>query len=105
MAYKFSYGVQVRRRTLLIRRRRLHWSKRPGYGLGDGRNRVSAIHPEGGLTLRGAVQPFRQLPSTVLNHQIGLLMRRPLSRRRDDRYPLMALLLLHHWRFLAQRHQ
>ena len=105
MAYKFSYGVQVRRRSLFRRRRGLPQPHRPGYGLGDGLNRVSRLHPDGGEFQTARVrQPFRLSPSP-LNHLMGQLLRRHPIRMRDSRRPLMAQLLLHHWRHLGVQHQ
>ena len=105
VAYKFSYGVQVRRRTLQVRRRLLTKPHRPGYGLGNGLNRVSRLHPDGGEPQTDRVRRFHRLPPSPLNHLMGQLLRHQPSRRRDQRRPLMAQLLLHHWRHLVQRHR
>ena len=105
VAYKFSYGVQVRRRTLLTRRRGLTNPHRPGYGLGSKLNRVSFLHPDGGEPQTAPVRHPTRLPPSILNHLMGQLLSRHPTRLVDQRRPLMAQLLLHHWRHLVQQHQ
>ena len=104
VAYKFSYGVQIRRRTLLTRRHRLAKPCRPGYGLGTGLSRVSFLHPDGGEPQTALPRSPARLPPSTLNHLMAQLLSRHPSRLRDQRRPLMAQLLLHHWRHLAIRH-
>jgi hypothetical protein len=106
MAYKFSYGVQVRRTTLLNHRKRLPSNLRPGYAVKRGIRRVSKHHPDGGLPRANALPREKdlRLPPSPLAHRLGLLMRKQPSRHLRSRRALLGALLLHHWRFLAHRH-
>lgn len=105
MSYKFSYGVQVRRSTLLNQRSLLEKHRRPNYFLRRG-YRITPRHPDGGEVITAPIRRPWALPPSPLAHPLAqLIAQYPNRTRRDARRVLLGRLLLYHWRFLAVRHE